>query len=392
MKPSHTSPKKPVLIRIATVPHSLGGLLRGQLRFMSEYYEVVGISSSSEGHLEVVGEQEGVRTHVVEMTRKITPFKDLRALFQLLLIFYREKPYIVHTHTPKAGTLGMMAAYMARVPHRLHTVAGMPLLEATGSRRKLLNLVERLTYRCATRVLPNSFGLKDIILAEKFTKAEKLHVIGKGSSNGIDTAHFDPDLFDEAARQATRQELGIPEDHFIFIFLGRLVTDKGINELVSAFCRLNSEFPKTTLLLLGDYERHLDPLHPDTEARIDTEAHIVYPGGKKDVRPYFAMADLLVFPSYREGFPNVVMEAAAMGLASIVSDINGCNEIIEEEVNGLIVPVKSVEALYTAMRRMLTQGDLRERMAGQARASIQQRYERRFIWNELYNYYQELQP
>lgn len=390
MNPSHRPQKKPVLIRIATVPHSLGGLLRGQLRFMSDHYEVVGISSSSAGHLEVVGEQEGVRTHVVEMTRRITPFKDLKALFKLLRIFYREKPFIVHTHTPKAGTLGMLAAYIARVPHRLHTVAGMPLLEATGRKRKLLNLVERLTYSCATQVLPNSFGLKDIILSEKFTKSQKLHVIGKGSSNGIDTSHFDPALFDASVRQATRRELGIPDEHFVFIFLGRLVTDKGINELVSAFCRLNSEFPKTSLLLLGDYERHLDPLDPETEARIDSEANIVYPGGKKDVRPYLAMADLLVFPSYREGFPNVVMEAAAMGLASIVSDINGCNEIIQHESNGLIVSVKSADALYTGMRQMLIEDDLRERMAGQARASIQQRYERRYIWTELYKYYQEL--
>lgn len=382
--------KNPKLIRVATVPHSLGGLLRGQLRYMSDHYEVIGISSSADGHLQVVGEQEGVQTHIVEMTRKITPFKDLKAMYQLYRIFREEKPFIVHTHTPKAGTLGMLAAYLARVPHRLHTIAGLPLLEATGRKRKLLNAVERLTYRCATGVLPNSYGLRDIVLSERFTNTDKLFVIGKGSSNGIDTTHFDPALYDSTSRKEIRFELGIPDDHFVFIFLGRLVTDKGINELVEAFCRLNAEFPKTTLLLLGDYERHLDPLNQETENRIDAEKNIVYPGGKKDVRPYLAAADLLVFPSYREGFPNVVMEAASMGLASIVSDINGCNEIIEDGVNGLIVPVKSAEALYTSMRKLLTEQETRNAMASKARPSIQERYERRYIWKELFAYYQKL--
>ena len=382
--------KNPKLIRVATVPHSLGGLLRGQLRYMSDHYEVIGISSSADGHLQVVGEQEGVQTHIVEMTRKITPFKDLKAMYQLYRIFREEKPFIVHTHTPKAGTLGMLAAYLARVPHRLHTIAGLPLLEATGRKRKLLNAVERLTYRCATGVLPNSYGLRDIVLSERFTNTDKLFVIGKGSSNGIDTTHFDPALYDSTSRKEIRFELGIPDDHFVFIFLGRLVTDKGINELVEAFCRLNAEFPKSTLLLLGDYERHLDPLNQETENRIDAEKNIVYPGGKKDVRPYLAAADLLVFPSYREGFPNVVMEAASMGLASIVSDINGCNEIIEDGVNGLIVPVKSAEALYTSMRKLLTEQETRNAMASKARPSIQERYERRYIWKELFVYYQKL--
>lgn len=357
---------------------------------MTDHYNVIGISSSSDGHLDVVGKQEGVPTYVVEMTRKITPFKDLSSLYKLFRIFRKEKPYIVHTHTPKAGTLGMLAAYLARVPHRLHTVAGLPLLEASGRKRKLLNAVERLTYRCATGVLPNSYGLRDIILSERFTKSEKLHVIGKGSSNGIDTTHFDPSLFDASSRKNIRFELGIPDDHFVFIFLGRLVTDKGINELVEAFCRVNAEFPKSTLLLLGDYERHLDPLNKETEDRISSERNIVYPGGKQDVRPYFAAADLLVFPSYREGFPNVVMEAASMGLASIVSDINGCNEIIEDGVNGLIVPVKSAEALYTSMRMLLTDHEIREEMAAKARPSIQERYERRYIWKEMFAYYQTL--
>ena len=380
---------KAKLIRISTVPHSLGGLLRGQLRYMSEFYEVIGISSYSDGHLDVVEREQGVPMIRVDMTRRITPLKDLQALWKLIRIFRKEKPFIVHTHTPKAGTLGMMAAYLSRVPHRFHTVAGLPLLEATGRKRKLLDWVEKLTYRCATQVLPNSFGLRDIILENRYTQPEKLHVIGQGSSNGIDTSHFDPDRIDEQTKIALKQELGIAEDKFVFVFIGRLVTDKGVNELVQAFCKLNDEFKDTVLLMLGYYEKQLDPLMPVTDEKIENEEHIIFPGGVEDVRPYLAISDLLVFPSYREGFPNVVMEAGAMGLASIVTDINGCNEIIQSEVNGKIVPVKDVEELHYAMRTLYLERDMLTAMAAEARHSIQSRYERRFIWSEMLKFYRE---
>jgi len=381
--------RKPKLIRIATVPHSLGGLLRGQLRYMSDHFDVIGISSYADGHLDVVGEQEGIPTYVVEMTRRITPLKDLKALLRLIRIFRREKPFIVHTHTPKAGTLGMLAAYLTRVPHRFHTVAGLPLLEATGRKRKLLDSVEKLTYRCATQVLPNSFGLRDIILEAGYTQPEKLHVIGQGSSNGIDTNHFDPEKIDESTKMALKQELGISADKFVFVFIGRLVTDKGVNELVEAFSSLNKEFEDTVLLMCGYYEERLDPLKESTDQKIKNEENIIFPGGVEDVRPYLAISNLLVFPSYREGFPNVVMEAGAMGLASIVSDINGCNEIIQSEVNGKIVPVKDVEELHYAMRTLYLERDILKAMAAEARISIQSRYERKYIWSEMLNFYRE---
>ena len=181
------------LIRITTVAYSLGGLLKGQLNYMSNHFDVIGISSSEDGYLKrVISKKENIRVIPVEMTRKITLFRDFSAFWKLFWIFKKEKPFIVHTHTPKAGTVGMFAAYMAGVPHRLHTIAGMPLMEATGSKRRLLNFVEKITYKCATKIYPNSYGLEDFILEQKFTIPEKLKVIGKGSSNGIDTSIFDP--------------------------------------------------------------------------------------------------------------------------------------------------------------------------------------------------------
>ncbi|MCB0470377.1 MAG: glycosyltransferase family 4 protein, partial [Flavobacteriaceae bacterium] len=331
------------IIRITTVPGSLKGLLKGQLKFMSQYYEMIGVSSYHKEILEGLAEDEGVRVVPVNMTRQITPIRDLIALRQLYKLLKKEKPFIVHTHTPKAGTLGMIAAKLARVPHRFHTVAGMPLLESKGSKRKMLNFVEKLTYSCATKVYPNSKGLLEIIIDQKFCEASKLKVIGEGSSNGIDTSYFDPYLFTEKDNSLLKESLGIENDDYVFIFIGRLVADKGINELVSAFNKLSSSNEKAKLLLVGTFEEELDPLKPETRQIIDQNKRILSVGWQEDVRPFLAISNMLTFPSYREGFPNVVMQAGAMGLYSIVTDINGCNEIIIEGENGTIIPVKNEE-------------------------------------------------
>ncbi len=389
---------KPKLIRITTIPASLGGLLRGQLKFMSDHYEVIGISSAKGGAnstdidvLEFVGEKENSRVIPVAMTRKITPVQDLRALWKLYRIFRREKPFIVHTHTPKAGTLGMVAAYFARVPHRLHTIAGLPLLEVLGAKRSLLNIVEKITYFCATGIYPNSFGLRDIIVQHKFTTPKKLKVIGNGSSNGVDTKLYDPSLFDAKAKESLRTELGIGPSDFVFIFVGRLVTDKGINELALAFDRLNTEFKNTKLLLVGSPEEDLDPLLPATEEIMEGNKDIIAVGSKSNVRPYYAIADMLTFPSYREGFPNVVMEAGSMGLPSIVSDINGCNEIIIENQNGHIIPVKDAEKLYQRMKLAILSFEKGEALKKEViRELIVTRFSRPIIWEKILKEYQSL--
>ena len=154
------------LFRVTTVPISLDKLLGGQLQFMSAHYDVTGISSDGDV-LHKVAARENIKVEPIEMTRQITPIKDLKAVFQLYRYFKKHQPFIVHSHTPKAGTLGMLAAKLAGVPHRLHTVAGLPLMETTGKKRKLLNFVERFTYSQATKVYPNSFGLQKIILDQK---------------------------------------------------------------------------------------------------------------------------------------------------------------------------------------------------------------------------------
>ncbi|MBF6640007.1 glycosyltransferase family 4 protein [Flavobacterium sp. J49] len=379
---------KPKLIRITTVPLSLDKLLGGQLQFMNSFYKVVAVSAEKE-YLERVGIKEGVRTFPLEMTRKITPFQDLMAVIKLFLFLRKEKPLIVHTHTPKAGIIGMLASVLAGVPHRFHTVAGMPLLEATGAKRKMLDFVEKLTYSCATKVYPNSYGLADIILKNNYCTIEKVKVLANGSSNGIDTSYFNPELFDKVQRTNLKQDLNIAEGDFVFVFVGRLVADKGVNELVMAFEQLSAEHKKVKLLLVGDYEAHLDPLSPETLAIIQTNKAIVSVGFQSDVRPYLSISDVLAFPSYREGFPNVVMQAGAMGLPSIVSNINGCNEIIVEGENGTIIPVKNTPAIIEKMELLLSDANYFKKLQSNAREMIVSRYEQKLVWEAILAEYSE---
>jgi glycosyltransferase involved in cell wall biosynthesis len=378
------------LIRITTVPLSLEKLLEGQLAFMKAYFEVVAISAEKET-LEAYGKREGVRVFPLALTRKITPITDLKAVYRLYRFLKKEKPAIVHTHTPKAGIVGMMAAWLAGVPHRLHTVAGLPLMEATDAKRKVLDIVEKLTYRFATKVYPNSKGLYDFILAEKFTEPSKLSIIGNGSSNGIDTAYFDPSQYADGEKNSIRQELGIPQNHFTFVFVGRLVKDKGINELVAAFLNLSTSEKNISLILVGPFEDDLDPLHPETLKNIKNNPNIHSVGFKKDVRPYFLASDALAFPSYREGFPNVVMQAGAMDLPSIVTDINGCNEIIAQGKNGLIIPPKNETALFEAMKKMVNDPKEFAQLKISARQTIVENYDRKELWEALLAEYRQLE-
>ena len=382
------------LIRITTVPISFKVLLKGQLRFMaSNGFDVKGVSSEGE-ELREVHENEGIAMEAINMSRKITPFQDLKSLWEMWNFLRKEKPQIVHTHTPKAGIIGMLAARLAGVPHRLHTVAGLPLMEATGTKRKILNFVEKLTYSSATRVYPNSKGLYDFILQNNFTQSNKLKIIANGSSNGIDTTFFSPDQVTELERVTLREKLNIQPDDFVFVFVGRIVSDKGINELIKAFSQLqaveNNEPAGIKLLLVGGLENDLDPLNPETLAEINQNKDIISVGFQQDVRSFFAIADALIFPSYREGFPNVVMQAGAMGLPSIVSDINGCNEIIIEGENGLIIPSKNVEKLKEKMLTLAKDKNLYTKLKGNSRRMIENRYEQSVVWNALLEEYEGL--
>jgi glycosyltransferase involved in cell wall biosynthesis len=376
---------KPKLFRITTVPISLKILLKGQNRFMAENgFNVLGISSSG-SELDEVAQNEKISVCAVEMTRTISPLNDFKSFWKFYKLCRLEHPTIVHSHTPKAGIVSMLAAKLAGVPIRLHTVAGLPLMETTGRKRRLLDFVEKLTYICATKVYPNSKGLYDFILENNFTEKKKIKVIANGSSNGIDTNYFSIKAITKEQIITLKSGLGINENDFVYVFVGRLVGDKGINELVKAFSQLKAN--NTKLLLVGSFELELDPLQSQTLEAIDNNPSIISVGFQKDVRPYFAISNCLVFPSYREGFPNVVMQAGAMGLPSIVTNINGCNEIIIERKNGIIIPVKNVEAIVESMQKMYIDNDFYYQLKQNARFMIQSRYEQSVVWNALLDEY-----
>jgi glycosyltransferase involved in cell wall biosynthesis len=380
--------KKYKLIRVTTVAMSLNVLLKGQFRFFQNNgFEVICVSSDS-SDLYSVGVNEGVNVRSIEMTRRISPFYDFVSLWRMYNFIKDIRPDIVHSHTPKAGIVSMLASKMAGVPLRIHTVAGLPLMESNGVKRFLLKAVEFLTYACSTHVFPNSFGLRNFILKERLVSESKVKVLGNGSSNGVDTTYFSASSVSLSDIEDIRNKLEIKESDFVFLFVGRLVTDKGINELVDAFLSV-ADLEKykgksnIKLLLVGSFERELDPLSDKTLTIISQNDSIIVTGFVADVRPYFLVSDCLVFPSYREGFPNVVLQAGSMGLPSIVSDINGCNEIITDGLNGIIVPPKDVDSLLIAMKRICLDQQLRSKLGLEARRIIETRYEQNVLWNLL---------
>lgn len=378
-----------LLFRVTTVPISLKNLIVGQLPFMKSHgFQAVMISADGPER-EIAIQEQGCEHIVLDLTRKITPLRDLKALWQFYRLCRKYKPEVVHSHTPKAGIIAMLGAKLAGVPIRLHTVAGLYLLEATGFRRKLLEFIEVLTYACATKVYPNSRCLRDILLQELYNKPDKLTVIGRGSSNGIDTQFYSKSRLDEQQVERLRQQLNIAPSDFVFIFIGRIVKDKGIQELVQAFSQLNSQQPHARLLLVGPLEQELDPISEETLQQIEGNPAIISVGYQQDVRPFFALSHALAFPSYREGFPNVPMQAGCFDLPAIVTNINGCNEIVVEGENGLIIPPKSATALLEAMEKILLNKELYDHLSANARNMIVSRYEQTHFWSLLLREYQE---
>jgi glycosyltransferase involved in cell wall biosynthesis len=375
---------KTKIIRTSTVAMSLNLLLKGQLKFLSKHFDVLAVSGY-DADLETVKNREGVPIVSITMKRSIAPFQDLISLYRLYKLFKKEQPTIVHSITPKAGLLSMVAAKYANVPVRIHTFTGLVFPAKKGLFQKLLILMDKVLCWHATHIIPEGAGVKQDLLDNKITN-KPIEVIANGNVNGIDTTFFNSNSISEQQQQSLRNELGIDSSDFVFVFIGRLVTDKGINELVRAF--LSLAIPNCKLLLVGPYETE-DPLQPETLKAIQQNDSILSVGFQQDIRPYLVISDCLVFPSYREGFPNVVMQAGAMGLPSIVTNINGSNEIIIDGFNGTIVPSKDVTALLRAMIRMKEDETWRSQLQSNARSSIITRYEQKMVWEALLIKYKE---
>ena len=436
------------IIRACTAAQSIG-FVRDMLPDLMQKYEVV-IVSSAGPEMDEVREKYGVKTIAVPMERHISLKHDLVSLWWMIRVFRKEKPDMVHSMTPKAGLMCMMAAWLTRVPVRIHTFTGLVFPTSTGLKRRILMLTDAITCWCATHVIPEGEGVKNDLLNNGITR-KPLKVLGYGNVRGVDMKRFDPKRFNDN-ENLLRVERGVTEElrtknsqtdsklytlnsklkKFRFLFVGRIVRDKGMNELMAAFQRLNEKYPETELVLVGEYEDSLDPVSDETRRIIKDNPAIHHVGVKigDDLVAQYAAADCFVFPSYREGFPNTVLEAGAMGLPCIVTDINGSREIIvsltpdpspkgegnenenenENEnsklgtdsklytlnsklkkcMNGIIILPKDEEALYEAMERMVTDTEMRERMAAKARPLIAERFEQGFVRRCLYEFYEEI--
>jgi len=379
----------PKLIRITTVPLSLKLLLTGQMKFMKEKgWEVLMVSADGREINEVV-RKEGVEHTVIPFTRKITPFKDLYCLWLLFWLFKKEKPDIVHSHTPKAGLLSMLAAKLAGVKIRIHTVAGMPYMVAEKNKKKLLIAMEKLTYKWATEVWPNSKSLYDFILSEKLVDESKVKIIGYGSSNGIDLSKFNRDTLAENHLIAATIRITPSENDFLVLAIGRLVKDKGIEELVNAF--LSSRLVKYgKLILLGSFEQELNPIDDEIVRKIQDHPRIVQIEWTDHVSHYLAMADLLVHASHREGFPNVLLEAGAMQVPVVCSDIIGNIDIVTHRQTGLVFPVKNTEILKEALEFAFVKRDYMQSLADNLYEEVIEKYPRDKMHALILENYQRL--
>lgn len=452
---------KKKIIRVTTVPMSLKAFCDGMLKELSEKYEVVAVSSPGED-LDLVAEREGVRTIAVPMERHISLWKDVKSLWLMTKVFRKEKPDIVHSMTPKAGLVTMVAGWLTGVPVRVHTFTGLVWPTSTGLKRRILMLTDKILCTCATHVIPEGQGVMDDLRSGGITN-KPMKVLGYGNVKGVDMEYFDPvrivsELNTNDRKLTTNlsvnsSELGTNTNFtndtncsinapssvelntndtnltnkenkingkfvaihgnlcskekkdsvdscdscskdrpFTFIFVGRIVGDKGVNELVEAFTQLHEKYENTKLVLVGPYEEHLDPVSELTQNRIKTNPAIDAVGKKfgDDLLFEYLKADCHVLPSYREGFPNTPMEAGALGLPNIVTDINGAREIVVNEENGLVVPSKDAKALHNAMERMLTDSAMREKMKQNARPMIESRFEKSFVRKCLYDFYDEI--
>ncbi len=371
------------IIRAVTVAQSVGFFTGLIPELMAEGHEVVSVSSDGP-ELDRV-RAAGARAVTVEMARQISPFNDLKSLWRLVRVFRREKPDMVHSMTPQAGLLCMTAAWLARVPVRVHTFTGLVFPTSTGMKRRILMTTDRLTCAFATHVIPEGEGVKSDLLNHDIT-SKPLRVLGHGNVRGIDLAHYDPKLYEVEKATSGLRRSGV----FTFIFIGRIVRDKGINELAEAFSRLNRSHPATRLILVGREEAAIDPISSEARHIIDGCPAIEAVGPQDDVRPWLAAADALVFPSYREGFPNVVIEAGAMGLPSIVTDINGSREIIIDGRNGIVIPPRDPEALHGAMESFVENPEAAAAMGAAARQLVASRYEQGYVRRCIKEYYRNI--
>jgi glycosyltransferase involved in cell wall biosynthesis len=386
---SKKSLSPPRLLHITTVPMSFK-FFEGQVAYMKDQGFEVHALSSPGAFLDEFAEREKITAHSVEMLRQISPLQDLKAILRLCRRIRKIRPTIVHSHTPKGGLLGTIAAWLTRTPIRIYHIRGLPLMTAKGNKRRLLWLSEKIACLLAHRVLCVSHSIREVAITEKLCAPHKIKVLLGGSGNGVDAiGRYNPDRLTTSEHQAIRSEYGIPETALVIGFVGRIVRDKGVHELIQAWKILRDEFPNLHLLVVGMLEPQ-DPVDADVVAILQNDDRIHLTGRQWDTPPFYAAMDLLVLPTYREGLPNVPLEAAAMRLPVVATRIPGCIDAVQDGVTGLLVPPYSGEELATAIRCYLLDSTLRDHHALAGRTRVLELFRQEKIWEALQQEYIDL--
>lgn len=340
------------LVQITTVPVTLN-FFHGQIGYLKSCEFDVKAISSPGSQLREAGRREGIDVYPVNMQRSISPFRDLVSLWHLWRLLRQLRPDIVHSHTPKAILLGTIAARFAKIKVVLLTIHGLRQMTKTGISRRLLDLSTWLSCNLADRVLCVSFSIRDFVIANGLCAAEKTTVLGQGSVMGVEAENvFSPSKLEANVRETVRAEYGIPRDAPIIGFVGRIVVDKGMHELTSAWRSLREKYPDLHMLLVGEFDS-TDPLSPEVEKILRSDDRVHLPGHRRDVARQLAAMDVFVMPSYREGFGMTNIEAAAMAIPVVSTRIPGCIDSVQDGVTGTLVSPANAGELEAAIRNYL---------------------------------------
>ncbi len=352
---------------VAAVPLSLRVFMRPHIEEMASRYAVTMISSAGG---EAISEQlPETRFLAVDIRREISPLADLRALFQLFILFRREKFALVHSLTPKAGLLTMLAAFVSRVPVRIHIFTGQVWVTRKGIGRALLKASDQLIAMLATHILADSHSQRQFLIAEGVVHESRIQVLADGSICGVDSVRFRPD---SEVRQRIRQGLQIPESALAILFLGRLTHDKGVLDLAQAFAMLATEHRNLYLMIVGPDE---EGLRSQAEALLSPcSGQVRYVGMTNSPEEYMAAADIFALPSYREGFGSVILEAAACGVPAVASRIYGLTDAVAEGESGLLHEAGSVEGIVSSLRTLVSDERLCRQMGEAARKRALTKY------------------